>query len=259
MEREPAEPIKAAMRSALQTENGSALLPSASGGPPRPRRQSLHIAARIPRPIRRGLARSKDAQGTAGRAPGHDAERCASVASTPNSPSVRRHRKPRDITSQRLSRRDVEPVTDAAVDTRQPRLRDHRVQLRGLPGKGGGQLFAADAEMQLVSRGIRRVVGLPHRRDNQDRGIRLPRPNILVHHLGIPAPDRRVEHRGAEQGIQVRRLALGQAVLATRPSPLASSTRLWCAGPCRSPRTWRSVFARRCGCRKFVGLRRGRC
>src|SRR6267143_169613 len=42
----------------------------------------------------------------------------------------------------------------------------------------------------------------------------MPRPDEPVRLLRIPATDLRVEHRRAEQGVEVRRLALGQAVLA---------------------------------------------
>src|SRR6185295_16251563 len=42
---------------------------------------------------------------------------------------------------------------------------------------------------------------------------RLPRPDEPVRLLRIPTTDLRVEHRRAEQGVEVRRLALGQAVL----------------------------------------------
>ncbi len=56
------------------------------------------------------------------------------------------------------------------------------------------------------------VVGLPDRGNDGDPGVRLPRPDEPVRLLRVPAPDLRVEHRGAEQRIEVGRLPLGEAV-----------------------------------------------
>src|SRR6266496_564382 len=67
--------------------------------------------------------------------------------------------------------------------------------------------------LPILAGWIRRVVRFSDRRESGDQRIRLPRPDEPVGLLRIPAPDLRVEHRRAEQRVQVCRCAFRQAVL----------------------------------------------